>query len=109
MSWPPDVPDINLAKPKELERLEKMERHIRDAMTQQEISDHIETIAQRFAENYKKKPDSDYEGCKEIVSLALTLSGGAIGGKVGQSLMGTSSGAAESACRIVFDHPVEEN
>jgi len=109
MSWPPDVPDINLAKPKELAYLEKLEPQVRNAMTKQEVSDHIETIAQRFAENYKQKKGSDYTGCLETVSLALSLSGGAIGGKVGQTLMGTSSVAAKAACRIVFDVPIQEN
>lgn len=109
MSWPPDVPDINLKKPSELEYLEKLDPKSREAMTKQEISDHIETVALRFAETYKQKKGSTYDECCEMVSLALNLSGGALNGKVGLEMMGTSSGAAENACRIAFDNPIETN
>lgn len=109
MNWPPDVPNVNLKKPRELEDLEQLEPHIREAMTKQEIRDHIDTIAQGFANDYKKKKESTYEDCIGMVELALNLSGGAIGGKVGMEMMGTSSGTAETACRIVFNNPRESN
>lgn len=109
MSWPPDVPDVNLKKPPELERLETMAPSIREAMSKQEIHDHIDEIAHSFAVNYKHKKGSTYEDCLVMVSLALNLSGGALGGQVGLEMMGTSSGAAETACRIVFNNPIETN
>lgn len=102
MERPPDVPDIWISKPKKLEEFEKLEPHILNAMTQQEVTEHIRDIAISLAETYQKEKGGDYEGCVITVSTALKVTGGAIGGKVGAEMVGESPKAAESACKLVF-------
>lgn len=107
MFWPPDVPDVGLKKPKELEEMETRDFDSRESMTPLEVHEHIRNIALALAKNYKESKKSTYSGCLDIVSTALTLTGGSLQGKLGNEMIGESACEAEKACRIVFDMPVE--
>jgi hypothetical protein len=107
MPWHPDVPDLPITKPKEIEKLEQMDRVMLESMPFQEVQDIIDEAAHAFARAYHEQvPDGDYEGCIDIVSVALSVTGSALGGKVGTAMIGASQSATKSACRIVF--PEEE-
>jgi hypothetical protein len=102
MSWPPDMPDLPIKKPKELEMIEQLDNHILAAMDDVEIEERIRDAARAIAKEYHKELGGDYDSCKIIVSSALTETGGSIGGHFGESMISLSASEAENACRIVF-------
>lgn len=107
MTWHPDVPDIPIKKPKEIEELELADRAVLDSMPGVEVKETVEQIAHAVARDYKKqKVNGNYDECLEIVSVALKVTGSAIGGKVGRAMIAACDTAAEEAAQQFF--PVEQ-
>jgi hypothetical protein len=106
MSWELDTPQFPLKKSATLEKLEQLHPEQLNAMDRVEIDEHIEDIAYGFAKAYHKKKPHDFDTCLTIVSAALKETGGALGGKFGAIMVGTSQEVAEKVCKVVFD---EEN
>jgi hypothetical protein len=103
MSWHPDVPDLPISKPKKIEMLEKMDPRMLDSMPSMEIQELVEGAALSVAETYHKEiKDANYEGCLEIVSVALTITGAGIGGRAGTAMTSSSEATAKEACRLMF-------
>jgi hypothetical protein len=103
MSWHPDVPNIPIKKPKEIETLELMDRVSLDSMPPMEVQEKVDEIAHSVARDYKKQvKNGTFEGCLEIVSVALRVTGSAIGGNVGNAMIAECDTAALNACRIAF-------
>lgn len=106
MSWYPDVPNLPIAKPKEIEALEQRGRTYLDSMPPLEVQETVDNIAEAVAVAYKKKnAKGDREGCLEVVSVALKVTGSAIGGHVGNAMVAQCDTAAERAIEIYF--PIE--
>ena len=55
MAWHPDVPNIPINKPKEIENLESMDRIELDSMPGVEVIDKVNQIAHAVARDYKKQ------------------------------------------------------
>lgn len=103
MQWHPDVPDIPIKKPKEIESLETMDRRVLDSMPGLEVEEKVEEIAHAVARAYKEQnPKGNYDECLEIVSIALNVTGSAIGGKVGNAMIAESDSASRTACQLVY-------
>lgn len=103
MKWHPDVPDLPIEKPEALESLEKADAHFLDSMPGVEIDEKIDEVSEAVARAYKKQSsDSNYDECVEVVSIALNVTGSAIGGKMGTAMVARNENAAKTACRIVF-------
>lgn len=103
MRWHPDVPDLPINKPKEIEKLESMDRRSLDSMPGVEINKKIEQIANAVAREYKEqKPKGTYSECMEVVQTALTVTGSAIGGKVGIAMIAECENAAKTACQTLY-------
>lgn len=103
MSWPPDVPDLPMEKPKELEILEELDDHVLNAMTDVEVEERIRDAAVALATAFHNEIGGDYETCVIVVSGALKETGGAIGGPFGEAMIGLSHTETEYACRLVFE------
>lgn len=106
MPWDLDNPDIPVKKPKEVTELETMGKTNRDSMPPREMDEKVEDAALAVAKSYKKLPGADYEGCIGVVTVALTVTGSALGGKFGAHMVSLSVSEAELACKLVYD--VEE-
>lgn len=102
MAWHPDNPDIPIRKPRALSKLEKMDFHTLQAMPPVEVDEVCHDVAQGVAEEYHKEKGGSYEECVSVVSVALTTTGSAIGGHVGDLMIGQSDSLASHACRAVF-------
>lgn len=103
MVWHPDVPNLPIEKPKEIEDLEQMDRAYLDSMPHAEIQEKVEQIAHAVARDYKKqRRKSSYEECREIVSIALRVTGSAIGGSLGTAMIAACDAAAFTASRDAF-------
>jgi len=103
MSWHPDVPNIPIKKPKELEKLEMMDRVWLDSLPPVEVQEKVDEIAHAIARDYKKQvKNADFETCQEIISVALRVTGSAIGGRVGQSMVASCDTAALKASQNAF-------
>lgn len=104
MRWHPDVPDIPISKPKEIEKLELMDRAVLDSMPPVEVEETVAQIAHAVARTYlqEKKEKATPEECNEIISIALKVTGAAIGGHVGSAMVAESDSAAETASRLAF-------
>jgi hypothetical protein len=104
MRWHPDVPDIPLRKPKEIEKLELMDRAVLDSMPGVEIQETVDQIAHAVARTYieDRQASATPTECEELVSIALRVTGGAIGGKVGNAMIAEADKAAIAACRLAF-------
>lgn len=88
MSWHPDVPNLPIKKPKEIETLEQMNRLTLDSMPPLEVEEKVNEIAHAVARDYKKqKKDGSFDECLEVVSVALRVTGSGIGGQVGQAMI----------------------
>lgn len=104
MPWHPDIPDLPLDKPKIIEDLEQMDPAIRNSMPPAEIDETIESIAYDVAEAYKEKfPNGTTEECLNFVSIALRVTGSALGGKIGLSMIASCDTTAETACRFFYE------
>lgn len=104
MLWHPDIPDIPLKKPKEIEKLELMDRAMLDSMPGVEVKETVDQIAHAVARTYveERKEKANPAECEEIVSIALRATGGAIGGQVGKAMIAEADKAAVAACRLAF-------
>lgn len=99
----PDVPNLPIEKPKEIEALEQMDRSYLDSMQHTEIQEKVEQIAHAVARDYKKKKKKgSFEECREIVSIALRVTGSAIGGKMGTAMIAATDSASLIASRDAF-------
>lgn len=103
MKWYPDVPDLPISKPESIEFIETMDPKARESLPGVEVDEIVDKIAYSVASDYKKKVGGDFEGCVDIVSVALSVTGSSIGGRVGQKMVGANQKAAKNACRIVYD------
>ncbi len=102
MTWHPDVPELNIPKPEAIKLLEGLGDDVLNAMDNEEIRRRMEDAANQLAHSYAKKPNADYEGCVDLISMALSVTGNAMGGRVGALFVGQSSEAAEKASRLEF-------
>lgn len=103
MVWHPDIPDIPISKPEQVARLEKMDRRMLDSMPGAEVDEIVHDVVQSLADTYRKEmKKGNYKECVEVVSVGLTVTGAAIGGKVGNALVAASETAAHEACRLIF-------
>lgn len=102
MNWPPDNPEIPIKKPRAIARLEKMDFHTLEAMPPVEIDEVSRDLAQGVAEEYSHQKGANFDDCIDMVSIALTETGSAIGGKVGSHMIGKCDKIAHDACRLAF-------
>jgi hypothetical protein len=103
MSWHPDIPDIPISKPEKIARLERMDRSFLDSLPGTEVEELVQDAALSIAKTYKKeKQKPSCTECCEVVSVAMTVTGSAIGGQVGLALIADADSAAENACRSLF-------
>lgn len=101
--WHPDVPNLPIKKPKEIEELELMDRSYLDSMPKIEIQEKIEQIAHAVARDYKKQAKKgSFDECLEVVSIALKVTGSAIGGKLGTAMIAATDFASLIASRDAF-------
>lgn len=105
MPWHPDVPELNIPKPKAIKWLEELGDDVLHAMDTVEINRRIDDAAGQIAQEYAKKPGADYEGCVDLISMALSVTGNAMGGRVGALFVGRCDEAAEKAARLVYPDP----
>ncbi|HEV8052609.1 MAG TPA: hypothetical protein VGP47_08940 [Parachlamydiaceae bacterium] len=103
MNWHPDLPDIPIKKPKEIEILESMDRVSLDSMPPLEVYAKVDEIAHSVARDYKDQmPNGSFEECAEIVSIVLENTGSAIGGHVGNAMISACNSAALKASQNAF-------
>jgi hypothetical protein len=103
MAWHPDVPNLPIEKPREIEQLEQMDRAYLDSMQNTEIQEKIEQIAHAVARDYKKqKKKGSFDECLEVVSIALKITGSAIGGKMGTAMIAATEHASLVASHDAF-------
>ena len=99
----PDVPGLPFDKPKQIEALEQMNRAMLDLMPPLEVDETVAEIAHAVATTYKQKvKNSDYDGCVEVVAVALSVTGSSIGGHVGNAMVAANQHMAVIACRRAF-------
>jgi hypothetical protein len=103
MVWDLDNPDIPVKKPKEISMLEAMGRANRDSMPPLEMDEKVEDSADAVARSYRKFPNSTYGECVTVVSVALNVTGSALGGSFGDHMMSKSESEAVRACKLYFD------
>ena len=108
MTWYPDTPELDFKKPPTIIYLEELNNNTLNAMDFVEIYDHIQTAANETAQAYHKAKGGNYEDCVLIVSMALSVTGNAIGGKVGGLLVARSEEAARKAAELVFPEVADE-
>lgn len=109
MVWSPDVPNIPIKKPKEIERLELTDRSSLDSMPPLEVQEKVEEIAHAVARDYKDQiKNGSFDECLEIVSIALQATGSSIGGQVGTAMVATCHSAALTASRNAFPIDAKE-
>lgn len=105
MKWYPDLPDLPIKKPKQIDDLEQMSRIMLDSMPQVEVQEKIDAIAHALVLMYKKQfPKGSVDDCMNIASIALQATGSAIGGHVGNSLISQNMTASKRACDDLFHH-----
>lgn len=107
MKWHPDVPDLPITKPKELEKIESMDAAERNAMRDVQVEETVGEIAHAVARDYHKQLGGNYEDCLDIVSVALTVTGSSLGGNLGNAMTSSNESAAKIACRTIFPEPLE--
>lgn len=104
MPWHPDIPDLPIDKPKIIENLEQMDRAALDSMPSAETDELIESAAYDVAKAYKEKfPNGNIEECFDFVSIALSVTGSALGGKIGLAMVAASDTITEKICRLVYE------
>ena len=108
MTWPPDVPDYPIKKPREIENIERMPPEILNSMRKVEIDEKIgdaaDSLAKSYFDSYKEK--GSLSECSLIVSGAQKQTGSSIGGNLGMSMVAESKEKAEEACKEYYpDHP----
>lgn len=108
MAWNPDTPELDFKKPPTIIYLEELNDNTLNAMDFVEIDEHIQNAANEIAQAYHKAKGGNYEDCVLIVSMALSVTGNAIGGKVGGLLVARNEEAARKAGRLVFPDITDE-
>lgn len=109
MTWHPDVPNIPIKKPKEIEALEQMDRVSLDSMPSVEVKEKVEQIAHAVARDYKKqKKNGNFDECLEVVSIALKVTGSAIGGHVGTAMIAACDSASLVAAQDAYPEDTSE-
>jgi hypothetical protein len=109
MAWHPDIPSIPIKKPKEIETLELMDRVLLDSMTPLEVHEKVEEIAHSVARDCKAEvKNGNFDTCLGIVSVALRITGSAIGGQVGKAMIAECDTAALKASREAFPEDTAE-
>ena len=109
MSWHPDVPDLPIKKPREIEHLELMDRASLDSMPPMEVDEKVDEIAHAVARDYKSQIENgSFDECAEIVSIALKTTGSAIGGHVGNAMIAARNSAALKASLDAFPPDTRE-
>lgn len=103
MSWPPDTPDLPIRKPKEIEKLESMDTVSLNSMPGMEIDETVDDVAYAVARDYRKSGGKDIDECINIVSIALSMTGSSLGGKLGTAMVAASNSASIKASHLVFD------
>lgn len=103
MSWHPDVPELDIPKPRAIEEIESLGDDVLNAMDTVEIDHRIESAAKQMAHAYVKKPEISFEGCVDLIAMALSVTGNALGGRVGAHFVAKSKEAAEQAAHEVYD------
>lgn len=105
MQWHPDLPDLPIEKPKQIEDLEQMSRAMLDSMPPIEVQEKVDEIAHAVVLAYKKQfPDGSIDDCMSIASIALQATGSGIGGHVGNSMISQNMTASKRACDDLFSH-----
>lgn len=108
MAWYPDTPELDFKKPPTIIYLEELNNKTLNAMDSVEIEDHIQAAANETAQAYHQAKGGNYEDCLLVVSMALSVTGNAIGGKVGALLVAKCEDAAKKACEIIYEEPLDE-
>ena len=106
MTWHPDVPNIPIKKPKEIE---VMDRTSLDSLPPLAVKEKVDEIAHAVARDYKKqKKHPSFDECLEIISIALKVTGSAIGGRVGTAMIAACDSAALTAAKTAFPDDTSE-
>jgi hypothetical protein len=109
MTWHPDVPNLPIKKPREIEELEQMDQAFLESLPGIEVQEKVEEIAHAVARDYKKQQkNGSASECEEIVSIALNVTGAAIGGQVGLAMIAASNSAASAASQEAFPNNTQE-
>ncbi len=109
MPWDPNETEIPINKPKEITELELMGRETLSSMPPREMDEKIEEAANAIAQQFNKQEEGDYESCVAVVSVALSITGSALGGEFGNLMVGKSDSQAQHACRRIYrTEPDEE-
>lgn len=109
MNWHPDVPDLPIRKPREIELLEMMDRVSLDSLPPLEVDEKVDEIAHAVARDYKSQTaDGSFVECVEVVSVALEVTGSAIGGHVGNAMIAARNSAALRAGLDAFPPDTHE-
>lgn len=104
MSWHPDIPDLPIDKPKIIENLEQMDRTTLDSMPAAETDEIIESVAYDVAKAYQEKfPNGNAKECLDFVSIALSVTGSALGGKIGLAMVAAKDSVAEKVCCLIYE------
>lgn len=107
MVWDLDNPDIPLNKPKVIKQLEAMGKTDRESMPPREMDEKLDEAAEALAKAYQKLPGADYDGCLDVVTVALDVTGTALEGKFGTHMLSQGAAAAERACKFLFKEDEE--
>ena len=102
MAWHPDVPDLPITKPKEIEKLESMDPAVLNSLPDLEVQETVRDISHAVAKKYHEEVGGTYDDCVDVVSTALTVTGSSLGGKVGLAMIASNQSAAKNACRIIY-------
>lgn len=103
MIWHPDVPNLPIKKPKKIEAIETMDKAFLDSLPPLEVQEMVDGAADAVAHACKRElKEATHEKCLEIVSVALTVTGSAIGGTVGNAMVAQADKAAKLATDQYF-------
>ena len=103
MQWYPDLPELPIRKPQQIEDLELMSQINLDSMPAVEIQEKVDEIAHAVASGYKQQiVNGSREECQAVVSIALTSTGSAIGGRMGNELIAQSHRTSQEAALVAY-------
>lgn len=103
MIWHPDVPNLPIKKPKKIEDIEQMDPAFLNSLPKVEVQELVDGAAEAVAQAYKQQiPKGNREQCLEIVSVALTVTGSAIGGQVGNAMIAQADKNGERVASLFF-------
>jgi hypothetical protein len=84
------------------EALDSQPAGILDSLKASEIEEVLQASAEEAAKNYAADGKGNYDECVLVVNMALTLTGKAIGGKLGSGMVSASQEAAQKVCQRYF-------